>query len=160
MPASVIIGLPKESSGSSGKHHHVQDGKSIELKLENAILQNRELMIRKIHPEPVKPTDRQALYDALLSISSCYTGDESSCSGGEPDSRDSITVSRLNPDHHPTNLPSEYTDSQDSQPVAVINPLNLQQAASEHPAKSTEVIPFSQAVNEPTLMFTENDKKI
>lgn len=88
---------------------------------------------------PWNPDD-EPLYDKLLSTESRYTSDQSSYSEGEPDAREPIAVSRLHPDHHSTNLPADHTDPQDSRSVAVVNPPDLQQSASDHPANSAEII--------------------
>ena len=76
---------------------------------------------------------------SLIASGSCHCA-QSSLSGREPGIRDPTPVNRLNSDHHLTNLPAEVTKPQDSRPVAVANPSNLQQATSKNPVNSTKIV--------------------
>lgn len=77
---------------------------------------------------------------ALLTSSSSYLCNQSCFSGNELDIREPTPAYRLNPEHHLTNLPTGLASPQDSGSVAVINPLNLQQATSDNPANSAEIV--------------------
>ena len=78
--------------------------------------------------------------DASLSISSSSLCNRSCFSENEPDIREPSLANLLNLNHHLTNLPVELAYQQDSRPVAVVNPLNLQQATSDNPANSTDIV--------------------
>ena len=75
----------------------------------------------------------------LTSLSSCLCN-QSCFSGNELDIREPTLTNRLNPEHHLTNLPTGLANPQDSRSVAVINQLNLQQATSDNPANSAEIV--------------------
>ena len=83
----------------------------------------------------VEPIDH-----ASLIISSSYHCVQSSLSGNEPGIRDQIPANRLNSDHQLTNLPAKLANPQDSRPVAVANPPNLQQAKSGNPVNATKIV--------------------
>ena len=72
--------------------------------------------------------------------SSSYICNQSCFLGNEPDIMETTQTGRLNPDHHLTYLPAELATPQDSRPVAVVNPLSLQQATRENSANSAEII--------------------
>ena len=78
--------------------------------------------------------------DASLSISSSSLCNRSCFSENEPDIREPSLANLLNLNHHLTNLPVELAYQQDSRPVAVVNPLNLQQATSDNPVKSAKIV--------------------
>ena len=85
-------------------------------------------------------SDNKSVGDTLLSIPSSYHCDQPSFLGNEPDMREPTPANRFNPDHHLTNLPVDLANPQDSRPVAVVDQLNLQQATSDNPTNSTEII--------------------
>ena len=72
--------------------------------------------------------------------SSSYHCVQSSLSGNKPGIRGPTPANRLNSDDHLTNLPAELANPQDSQPVAVANLPNLQQATSGNPVNSKKII--------------------
>ena len=78
--------------------------------------------------------------DELPVISSSYHCVQPCFSAIEPDIRKPTLANRLNSHHHLTNLPAELANPQDSQPVAVADPLNLQQATSDNPVNSTKIV--------------------
>ena len=82
----------------------------------------------------------ESVDDTLLTTSSSCLYNQSCFSGNEPDIGEPTLANRFNPDHHLTNLPTELANSQDSRSVAVINPLNLQQASNDNPANSAEIV--------------------
>ena len=75
--------------------------------------------------------------DAPLTVPDSYPDNQSCYSGNELEIREKVPADRLNPDHHLTPLPAK---PQDPQSVAVINPLNRPQPASDNPANSTEIV--------------------
>lgn len=85
--------------------------------------------------------------DAPLTTSSSYLYNQSCFSGNDSETGEPTPANRFNPDHHLANLPTELANPQDSRSVAVINPLNLQQASNDNPANSAEIVgdTFSQA---------------
>ena len=78
--------------------------------------------------------------DAPLTILDSYPDNQSCSSGNELEITEKAPANRFNPDHHLTPPPAEPANPQDSQPVAVINPLNLPQPASDNPANSAEIV--------------------
>ena len=82
----------------------------------------------------------ESVDDAPPIISSSYHRVQSPLSGNEPGIRGPTPANRLNSDHHLTNLPAELANPQDSRPVAVAKPLNLQQATSDNPVNSTKIV--------------------
>ena len=58
----------------------------------------------------------------------------------EPDLSEQTPSNRLNLNHHLTNLPAKLAYPRDSRPVAVVNPLNLQEANSDNPVNSTIIV--------------------
>ena len=60
--------------------------------------------------------------------------------GDEPATKEPTPANCLNLNHHLTDLPAELANPQDSRPFAVVNPLILQQATSENPTKSAEIV--------------------
>ena len=81
----------------------------------------------------------ESVDDALLTTPSSYLYNQPCSSGNEPDTREPTPANRFNPDHPLTNLPTE-ANPQDSRSVAVINPLNLQQASNDNPVNSAEIV--------------------
>ena len=77
---------------------------------------------------------------APLTIPGSYPGNQSCSSGNDLEIRETVPAHRLNPDHHLTPLPAELANPQDSRPVAVFSPLNLQQPASDNRANSAEIV--------------------
>ena len=65
---------------------------------------------------------------------------QSHLSDNEPDLSKLTPSNRLNLNHDLTNLPAELACPQDSRPVAVVNPLNLQQTNSDNPVNSTIIV--------------------
>ena len=59
---------------------------------------------------------------------------------GDPDTKEPTPANCLNLNHHLTDLPAELANPQDTRPFAVVNPLILQQATSENPTKSAEIV--------------------
>lgn len=78
--------------------------------------------------------------DAPMTLPDSYSDNQSCSSGNEREIREKVPADRLNPDHHLTPLPAEPAKPQDPQSVAVINPLNRPQPASDNPANSTEIV--------------------
>ena len=78
--------------------------------------------------------------DAPLTVPDSFPDNQSCSSGNELEIRDKVPADRLNPDHHLTPLPGEPAKPQDPQSVAVINPLNRPQPASDNPVNSTEIV--------------------
>ena len=78
--------------------------------------------------------------DPLLSKSSDHLCNPSRSSGNKLDDSEPTPTNLLNPEYHLINLSAELTKPQDSRPVAGINPLNQEQAASDNPANSTEIV--------------------
>ena len=85
-------------------------------------------------------SDKESVDDELFPILCSYLCDESLFSGNESDIREPTPANRSNPDHHLTDLPAELANPQDSQPFAVVNPLNLQQVTNENPANAAEIV--------------------
>ena len=87
-------------------------------------------------------SNNESVDDATVSIAGSYSDlcNQSCFSGNEPDIREPALTNRLNPDRCLTSLLAELASLQDSQAVAVINPLNLQQATSDNPANSAEIV--------------------
>ena len=75
----------------------------------------------------------------LSVISSSYHCDQPCLSAIEPGIRKPTLANRLNSDHHSTHLPAELANPQDSRPVAVASPLNLQQSTGYNPVISTKI---------------------
>lgn len=98
--------------------------------------------------KPELTLDEYALYkpdtdysdDPLLSISSDHLWNPSCFSGNKPDISEPTPTNLLSPEYHLITLSAELTNPQDSPPVAGINPLNQEQAASDNPANSVEVV--------------------
>ena len=76
-------------------------------------------------------SDNESVDDALFPALSSYLCTQSCFSGNEPDIREPTLVNDFNQDHHVTDLPAGLANPQNSRPVDVINPLNLQQATSD-----------------------------
>ena len=94
-----------------------------------------------IHDEylPWNP-DKESIDDELFPTLGNYLCNQSCLSENEPDIREPTPSNRLNLNHHLTNLPAELAYPQDSRPVAVVNPLKLQQATSESPVNSAKIV--------------------
>ena len=70
--------------------------------------------------------------DSYLRYNSCF-------SKIRPDTKIPIPANRIDHDNHLTDFPTEPDYQHDSRPVAV-KPLNLQQATSDHPVNSPEIV--------------------
>ena len=86
---------------------------------------------------PWKP-DKESDDDELFPALSSYLCHQSLFSWNEPDIREPTSANRLSPDHRLSTIPTELANPQDSRPVAVVEPLNLQQATSDNPVTSAE----------------------
>ena len=100
---------------------------------------------------PVMPElslDEYALYmpdndysdDPLLSMSSDHPCNPSRFSGKKLDISEPTPTNLLNTEYHLIYLSAELTNPQDSRPVAGIKPLSQEQAASDKPANSAEIV--------------------
>ena len=85
-------------------------------------------------------SDNESVDDEQFPILSSYPRNQSCFSEIEPDIRESTSANRINLDNHLTNLPAELAYPQDSRPVAVVNPLSLQEATSDNPVKSAKIV--------------------
>ena len=98
--------------------------------------------------KPELTLDEYALYkpdtdysdDPLLSMSSDHLCNPSCFSGNKPDISEPTPTNLLNPEYYLITLSAELTNPQDSPPVAGINPLNQEQAASDNPANAAEIV--------------------
>ena len=85
-------------------------------------------------------SDNESVVDELQSMLSSYPFNQACLSGNETEIREPTAVNLSNPDDHLTHLPAELSNPQDSRPVAAVNPLNLQQAASDNSTNSAEIV--------------------
>lgn len=102
---------------------------------------NLSVTSESIHDEysPRNP-DKESIEDALFPSLGSDLCDQPLFSGHEPDLSEPTPSIHLNLNHHLTNLPANLNCPQDSRPVAVANPLNLQQGTNDNPANSTEIV--------------------
>ena len=102
---------------------------------------NLSVTSESIHDEysPRNP-DKESIEDALFPSLGSDLCDQPLFSGHEPDLSEPTPSIHLNLNHHLTNLPANLSCPQDSRPVAVANPLNLQQGTNDNPANSTEIV--------------------
>ena len=82
--------------------------------------------------------DEGFVYELFPFLGNSLCG-QSYLSENEPDLSEQTPLNRLNLNHHLTNLPADIANLQDSRPVTVANPLNLQQATSDNPVNSTNI---------------------
>ena len=87
---------------------------------------------------PRKP-DKEPVDGELFPILSSYLFDQSPSSWIETDIGKSTSANDLSRDHLLANIPAELANPQGSRPVAVVEPLNLQQATSDYPVTSAEI---------------------
>ena len=85
-------------------------------------------------------SDNESVDDTLFPTLCSDLFNQSCFSGNVPDIREPTPANGLNLDHRVTNLTAELTNPQNSRSVAVIYPLNLQQATSDNPANSAEIV--------------------
>ena len=83
--------------------------------------------------------DKESVCDALFPILGSHPCNQSLLLGNEPDIREPTPTNRLNLDNRLINLPEEFSNPQDSRPVAVADPLNRRQATSDNPANSVKI---------------------
>ena len=85
-------------------------------------------------------SDNETVDDTLFPTLYSYLFNQSCFSGNVPDIREPTPANDLNLDHHVTNLTADLANPQNSRSAAVIYPLNLQQATSDNPANSAEIV--------------------
>ena len=86
---------------------------------------------------PWKPGKDSVDNELFPILSSCLCN-ESLLSGSASDIREPAS-NRLTPEHHLADIPTELANPQDSRSVAVVDSLNLQQAASDNPVASAKI---------------------
>ena len=89
---------------------------------------------------PINPLDEFCVAPLLDPVPGSYLCNQSCFSEDEADISVPKPANRLNLNHHLTNLPAELAYPQDSRPVAAVNPLNMQQAASNNPVNSAKIV--------------------
>ncbi len=94
-----------------------------------------------IHDEysPWNP-DKESIENALFPSLGSDLCDQPLFSGHEPDLSEPKPSIHLNLNHHLTSIPANLNCPQDSRPIAVANPLNLQQGTNDNHANSAEIV--------------------
>ena len=84
--------------------------------------------------------DNDSIEDALFPSLGSDLCNQPLFSEYEPDLSESTPSNHSNLNHHLTNFPANLACPQDSRPVAVANPLSLQQDINDNPANSAEIV--------------------
>lgn len=84
--------------------------------------------------------DKESVYSELFPMLDSHLHYDSCFATIGPDTKIPIPANRIDHDNHLTDFPTEPDYQHDSRPVAAVKPPNLQQATSDDPVNSPEIV--------------------